>query len=369
MKKKFRFFDNRQKYLLFVTTTNEKNKIADALKPIIEKIRPKYPALRIFDAGMGDGSLLMNVMRQCHQQMPNIPLLVSTKEISMEDVRLGLEKLPDRFIEHKNTVFVISNLNYVESTSLKSNNKIKQKKMNWKIVKLKGNSSLDFSTQLRKLNKEFLNKKWQIEQNINTGNPTYKEPSVVIIYREDQEFTLRNIIPKKNDGKNKFDLIIASQPYRSRITAEKKVKYVIDPMIKSLDKKGKLVVVHACGNDPANKVIKKIWPNENPFPFLYDSIMRYIKKNTEKNDLKNLKFHKKKNIKYILRALPNEISGGIATSLIFSAWNAAIYVNQISDEQIFRAENNKKYQKVVKQIVNKNKGMYFNNELFIIERS
>ena len=26
MKKNFRFFDNRQKYLLFVTTTNEKNK-------------------------------------------------------------------------------------------------------------------------------------------------------------------------------------------------------------------------------------------------------------------------------------------------------------------------------------------------------
>ena len=139
MKKNFRFFDNRQKYLLFVTTTNEKNKIADALKPILQSLKPKHPALKIIDAGMGDGSLLMNIMRQCHQKLPNIPLLVSTKEISMEDVRLGLEKLPDRFVEHKNTVFVISNLNYVESTNLKSNNPIKQKKMNWKNFKLKGN--------------------------------------------------------------------------------------------------------------------------------------------------------------------------------------------------------------------------------------
>ena len=40
---------------------------------------------------MGDGSLLMNIMRQCHQKLPNIPLLVSTKEISMEDVRLDLK--------------------------------------------------------------------------------------------------------------------------------------------------------------------------------------------------------------------------------------------------------------------------------------
>ena len=66
--------------------------------------------------------------------------------------------------------------------------------------------------------------------------------------------------------------------------------------------------------------------------------------------------------------MPNEISGGIATSLIFSAWNAAIYVNQISDKQILNAEKKNNYQKIVKQIVNENKGLYFNNELFVIER-
>ena len=368
MKKKFRFFDNRQKYLLFVTTTNEKNKIADALKPIVQKLRPKVPALKIFDAGMGDGSLLMSIMRQCHQKMPNIPLLVSTKEISMEDVRLGLEKLPDRFAEHKNTVFVISNLNYVESTSLKSRNPKKQKKMNWKVVKLKGNSSLDFSNQLRKLNQEFLAKKWQVETNPKTGTSTYKEPSVIVIYRKDQEFVLNNIIPRKNNGKSDYDLIIASQPYRSRVTAEKKVKYVIDPMLKSLANKGKLVVVHACGGDPGFKIVKRVWPKENPFPYLYSSIEKYLKQNTDKTFLKKLKFHKVKKFNYVLRALPNEISGGIATSLVFSAWNAAVYVNQISEEQIFKAEKSKNYQKIVKDIVNKHKGLYFNNELIVIEK-
>ena len=90
--------------------------------------------------------------------------------------------------------------------------------------------------------------------------------------------------------------------------------------------------------------------------------------NTESSILKKLKFHKVKKINYVLRALPNEISGGIATSLIFSAWNAAVYVNQISDEQIMNAERKKYYQKVVKDIVNKNKGLYFNNELFVIEK-
>ena len=240
--------------------------------------------------------------------------------------------------------------------------------MNWKVVKLKGNSSLDFSNQLRKFNREFLSKIWQIERNPKNGNPTYKEPSVIVIYRKDQEFTLKNIIPNKNQGKNNYDLIIASQPYRSRISAEKKVKYVIKPMIKSLEKKGKLVVIHASGNDPANKIIKKIWPKEKPFPTLYNSILKYIKKDLDKNLLKNLKFSKKRKVKYILRALPNEISGGISTSLMFSAWNAAIYVNQMSDEQVIKAERSKNYLNIVKDIVNKNKGLYFNDELFIIER-
>ena len=367
MKKNFRFYDNRQKYLLFVTTTNEKNQIADAIRPHVNTIKPQKPGVKIFDAGMGDGSLLMNVMRQCHSKNPTIPLLVSTKEISIEDVRLGLEKLPDRFVEHKNTVFVISNLHYAEAANLTSKNLEKQKKMNWNVIKLKGDTSIEFAQQLRNQNK-FLEKKWNIEINKKTGNPTYKEPSVMIIYREDQEFNVNELIPTKSNSKNEFDLIIASQPYRSRISAEKKVKYVIEPMIRALKPNGKLLTIHAAGKDPANDIIKKIWPNEKPFPSLGNSIISYLKKNLDKSLLKKLSFGEKRKIKCKLRALPNEISGSIATSLIFSAWNASIYVNQMDDEKVMRVEKTKNYEKIVQHIVAKNKGLYFNNEIFVIEK-
>ena len=100
MESDFRFFDSRQKYLLFITTTNEKSVVATEISSVIEKLIPKKPALKIFDAGLGDGTLLMNVLRKCHTKFPTIPFLVAGKEISMEDVRLTVEKLPDRFIEH-----------------------------------------------------------------------------------------------------------------------------------------------------------------------------------------------------------------------------------------------------------------------------
>ena len=59
----FRFYDNRQKYLAFVNTCNEKQKVADRVAEELREIRPSPPALRLFDAGMGDGSVLARLMR------------------------------------------------------------------------------------------------------------------------------------------------------------------------------------------------------------------------------------------------------------------------------------------------------------------
>src|SRR5262245_53065122 len=51
----FRFFDNRQKYLLFVNTCSEKSTIANRVAMELGHLHPAPPAVRIFDAGMGDG--------------------------------------------------------------------------------------------------------------------------------------------------------------------------------------------------------------------------------------------------------------------------------------------------------------------------
>ena len=37
--------------------------------------------------------------------------------------------------------------------------------------------------------------------NDKTGNPTYKEPSVIVIYRKDQEFILKEYYTKKKQWK------------------------------------------------------------------------------------------------------------------------------------------------------------------------
>jgi hypothetical protein len=54
----FRFYDNRQKYLAFVNTCNEKSAIARRAAQELSHLNPSPPALRIFDAGM--------VKPECH---------------------------------------------------------------------------------------------------------------------------------------------------------------------------------------------------------------------------------------------------------------------------------------------------------------
>ena len=108
----FRFYDNRQKYLTFVTTCDEKWKIAERAASLLDTLKPRPPALRVFDAGVGDGTVLAHLMRAMHEQYPTMPFYVVGKEISLEDVRLSLEKIPDRLVEHPHSVIVITNLHY-----------------------------------------------------------------------------------------------------------------------------------------------------------------------------------------------------------------------------------------------------------------
>ena len=385
-----RFFDDRLTYLSFVTTSNEKNVVANEISSVIKSISKEKAALRIFDAGIGDGSLLMNVIKNCHKEFPYIPFFVMAKEISIEDVRLALEKLSDRFIEHPNMVFTITNLYFSEAASLQSNNPKKQKKMKWNSLALEGNSSYEFNNQLTNIEdllkdswtidedpvthqltniEDLLKDSWTIDEDPVTHRASYKNPSVLTIYRKDHENLVDRYIPNKGDDKKVFDLILASQPYRSRTSEKKKVDFVIKPMIDILNKNGKLVIVHSCGNDSVSKVIKQLWPKENPYPTPARAIIKYLKKTLPARKLDDLVFHKPVKFAYKLKPIPDD-NNSIATSLFSAAWNNIVYVGQMNSDQINQAQEDGKYVEVIENLLEENDNtVHFNNEMFVIEKN
>ena len=369
-KKNFRFFDNRQKYLLFVSTCSEKEVISKRIGMELGHIKPKPPAIRIFDAGMGDGTVLAGVMREMHHRYPTMPFYISGKEISLEDVRICLSKMSDRLFEHPASVLVFTNLFYSEAPWLKPKSMASSNSMVWKEVALQGGSSHEFAEQLNEL-RGFLDENWQAGHSPKTGNPIYERPTVLIIYREDHKFLLSDVIPKQDVKKADYDLVLASQPYRLRVSSEVKSRNVLLPLVRSLGRGGRIIGIHSSGDDPGHQILKEIWPNDNPFVSDRHSLLKAVK-NELGSDARhyNIKANSDNRsiFKYTMHSLPSELEASIGTSTLFAAWNAATYVGQIDEQRLETAMKSVDYLSITQKALKKYGGLWFNDESYTISR-
>jgi hypothetical protein len=366
----FRFYDNRQKYLAFVNTCNEKSAVARRAAHELIHLRPTPPALRFFDAGMGDATVLARLMRSTHCAFPTVPLLVVAKEISLEDVRLGLEKMPDRFHEHPATVLVITNLNYVEAPRLMPRDAQSAAALNWQEVRLTGHCAHQYAEQIEEL-EPTLDYGWQTKSSPKTGNPVYVRPSVLVIYREDHEFLLDGVIPRPGRTPESYDLILASQPWRARMSADFKAQRVLAPLARSLASGGRLLVVQSYGRDPGLEIIQKLWPGENPFQIDRHALLAATRRELGRDarDFTLVALPDEKAVfRYDMHTLPSEIGDRIGTSTLYAAWNAAIYVNQIEDERLDAVVQNGAYLNATQTVLQKHNGLWFNDETFVVTR-
>ncbi len=369
--KNFRFFDNRQKYLLFVNTCSEKEVIARRVGMELAHLTPEPPALRLFDAGMGDGTVLTRVMRQMHQKFPTIPFHIVGKEISLEDVRLSLDKMADRFFEHPATVLVVTNMYYSEAPWLSPRSAAAAHAFAWKEVALTGTTSSDFADQVTAL-EPFLAQNWQAKHSAKTGNPIYERPVALVIYREDYKFLLDESIPRPGKTRADFDLVIASQPYRLRVPASFKAQKVIAPLARALRPGGRLLGIHSCGGDPGLEIVQKVWPGEQPFTSNRHDVMSAVRHELG-SDARLYNFNTyadaRSIFRYDMHTLPTEISGaGIGTSTLFAAWNAAVYVAQIDDERLSDALGQRRYLDATNDVLQTHGSLWFQDESYVISK-
>lgn len=366
----FRFYDNRQKYLAFVNTCNEKSSIARRAARELELVQPSPPALRLFDAGMGDATVLSRLMRSAHHLHPTVPMLIVAKEISLEDVRLGLEKMPDRFHEHPATVLVITNLHYAEAPRLMPRDVQSAAALNWQEVRLSGDSAHQYAERIEEL-ADTLAHGWETKPSPSSGNPIYVRPSVLIIYRDDQRFLLDSVIPKPGRTFEDYDFILASQPWRARMSASFKAQKVLAPLARSLAPGGRMLAIQSYGRDPALEIIQRLWPGENPFRVDRHQLIAALKSELGREAREfslSAQSDDKAIFRYHMHTLPSEICDRIGTSTLFAAWNAAIYVNQIEDELLDPVVQTGGYLEATQAVLQRYGGLWFNDETFVVSR-
>jgi len=366
----FRFYDNRQKYLAFVNTCDEKWVIAERCGRELDRIHPTPPAFRLFDAGMGDGTLLAHLLRAMHRRHPTVPFFVVGKEISLEDIRLALEKVPDRLVEHPATVVVLTNLYYAEAPWLSPARADRKADVNWIEVALEGSTAHGFGEQLRSRDEDLVDG-WQVRASPTTGNPLYARPTVLTIYRKDQQFLLDDVIPRRGQvGRGDYDLVIIAQPWRARMEAGFKVDKVLLPLVRSLAPGGRAIAFQSAGNDPGLELVQKIWPDEDPFRVDRHTLVRELLKRLgdDRHEYDVTVDEDASLLRYRMHTLPEEIGESIGTSTLFAAWNAAIYVAQIEDERLEPVVSTGKYLGATAEILKKHKGLWFNDETFTVSR-
>jgi hypothetical protein len=366
----FRFFDNRQKYLLFVNTCSEKWEVASRVSDELAHIHPRPPAVRVFDAGVGDGSVLVRVMRAMHDRFPTMPFYLVGKEISLEDVRLTLQRTADRFFEHPASVLVLTNLAYADAPWLHVKSVNAASSLVWHELPLLGNSAHRFEQQIIDL-EPFLALNWKAGVSTRTGNPIYERPVVLVIYRDDHRFLLDPIIPKPGGTLANYDLVIASQPYRARASLEFKASRVIAPLARALGPGGRLIAIHSHGHDPGMEIIQRVWPDDNPFIHDRHQILKAVKHELGAAG-RELNFNayadNRSLFRYVMHTLPTEISESIGTSTLFAAWNAAIYVAQVEDDRVGEAAADGRYIDATRSVLRERGGLWFFDESYVISR-
>ena len=204
-----------------------------------------------------------------------MPFRIVGKEISQEDIRISLEKMADRFYEHPLTVLVLTNMLYSEAPRLSPRSEAARGRLNWMEAPLGGRTAFEFDEQIRGL-EPLVQDWWRTTPSERTGNPLYATPSVLVIYRKDQQWALAPVIPQRGDVDHEYDLVVAAQPFRARLPARVKVRNVLAPLARSLAPGGCMVVIQSTGRDPGMEVIRGIWPDEDPFQTPRQELLREL---------------------------------------------------------------------------------------------
>lgn len=366
-----RFFDTRAAYLLFVTTTNEKAVVAERIgREIAAAGAIDPPGYRVLDAGMGDASVLAGVMRRFHDRFPHVPLLTVAKEISIEDVRQGLARLPDLIFEHPETVFVVTNMAFSEVAGLTPRDPAAA--LVWHDVALEGSTTHAYHEQIRGLY-PILADDWKVRTSERTGNPVYVRPVVLVLYRRDREFLIRPMIPRRERPPAGYDLVIASQVYRARTPIEHKVRTVVAPLARALAPGGRLVGVHGHGDDPGLEIVRGVWPGENPFLHDRRDILEEARRQlagAEDDDLIMDDLSDAESLlRYELHAMPSARAEHIGTSTVLAAWSAATYVAQIDERRLADAVGSGAYLEATQAVLRRHGAVWFNDEAYVISRA
>ena len=345
------FFDSRDKYLSFVHATDEKIRIAFYLARELSRMGPPASGRPFYmlDAGTGEGTVMATFLTALHKRMPKTPIVVTGKEISIDDICILLSYLPDRFAEHKTLVVRLTNMTYADL----SNPKVTCRHIKKEI---RGDTSHDFGLQLMNM-ADLIKKHWALD--VRDGRLIPREKVMLTLYRRDQRDKLGALPPPRS-----YDFVIAAQPFRLRRAPAEVAKGVVAPLLRLMSDGGRMVLVYASGHDFSRPLLRLLYPEVRPYIYAApQKLLTALKKLPEstgvrtREDMMHYGFIN-------LYAERREFTLGN----IMTLWKAVCYVGQISDAETGATPFNKQVEQKISGHLAGAGDMLFANNVIVFSR-
>jgi hypothetical protein len=307
-------------------------------------------------------------MRAMHHRFPTMPFYIVGKEISLEDVRLALEKMPDRLFEHPATVLVLTNMYYSEAPWLRRlGHRGDQPRL--------ARAGADRRHRARFRGADHRAATFPGRA---TGAPRsgphqrqsgLRKPVVLVIYRDDHKFLLDPVRPRRGGTRADYDLVIASQPYRARARSSSRPRCRAagararagraadrHPFARQRSRARDHPESHLAGRESVHHRPPQLLratkaelgaPGASQFQRLCRCALAVPLRHAHAAD---------------------RDQRTIGTSTLFAAWNAAIYVAQIEDQRLSEAIGSGAYLDATKDVLREHGGLWFWDESYVISR-
>jgi hypothetical protein len=155
------------------------------------------------------------------------------------------------------------------------------------------------------------------------------------------------------------------------VPAEFKAARVIGPLARALGPGGRLLGIHSKGGDPGMEIVRRLWPEEDPFRTGRHDLLRAVRAELGREARRynfNAYADERAVFRYDMHTLPTEIAESIGTSTLFAAWNAAVYVAQIDDERLAQVVGERRYLEATREVLQAYGGLWFLDESYVISR-
>lgn len=366
------YHEEREKRMVFTNSCNEKWVIADRALQATNDIKVSQPGFRIFESNLGEGRTLARLLRGLHKTHPTIPFLVVAKKHGLDDLRVSMGNMIDRFLEHPMTVLVITNMYFREAVSFFAQSMPVAMSINWKEVALEGTTGFDFQNQISALHEDF-SEDWSVIRG-DSGQVEYERPNVLMIYRQDHRFLLNEIIPKPGYHAPQYDFILASHAYRHAAEYAIKIERVLLPLSTNLAPGGKMLVIQSHDQNPAREILDEFWSRKEVPIESRERLIQSLKKmlSTNRGDYRFSGITDNKSLfRYDMHSLPRDPHEHIGTAALQNAWDNAVYVGQVPHNLVDKIvrDPTKRYIDVTRDVIEKNQGLWFTNESFVVTRN